>query len=1028
MNIAEYSLRHKVVSWLFVVLLIIGGIFSFLQLGQLEFPEFPIPQAMVNTAYPGASPEQVEEEVTLPIERAIQQLGTVDTVTSVSSAGRSQVMLELKKSVSPNQYPQVWDELRRKVNDVQSQLPPGVYPSAVNDDFSDVFGILYNISGEGYTPRELQNYGDFLRRELSLVPGIKKVNLAGVINEQVVIELSQQKLSSLNIDPSWIIGLVNNQNVVSNAGRMLVDGQSIRIHPTGEFKDVAELENLIISPPGRTELVRLGDIATIQSDFDDTPLTIYHANGQPALSLGISFDAGVNVVDVGAAIDARLAELEYARPIGIELDLVYNQSKIVAQSVSGFLVSLSQSVAIVVLVLLLSMGVRSGLLMGGILLLTILGTFIGMHVLKIEIQLISLGALIISLGMLVDNAIVITEGVLVGLHRGLTRLQAIQQVVMQNQMPLLGATIIAILAFAPIGLSDDLTGHFLNSLFMVLLISLMLSWLLAITLTPFFCQLVFKDPEQTLTGHVNDTDPYKGVIFTGYRKLLGLALRHRIITMVLTITMLAMAVVAFGKVKQAFFPPSNTPLFFVDVWHKEGTDIRQTQSDMEELEQAILQLQDVRNITTIMGMGAQRFTLTYAPEFLYSSYAQMIVESDSLEHIKELIPQIEVILENHSDINYKIQLMQVGPSPKANIEARFFGSDPDVLRNLGAQAKAIFDNEPTATAVRHSWRESVEIIRPQLDESAVRRSGISKQAIDDAMLMNFSGKQIGVYRDGSHLMPIIARAPAHERLNANTIADLQVWSQEHNTFVPVSQAITSFTTVSENPLIMRRNLRRELTVMGEAIPLSGDTHESVRQRLKDKIEAIPLPDGYSMEWGGEHKMSRDAQTSVFSSLPMGYLIMFLITVLLFNTIRQPLAIWFTVPLGLIGVAAGLTILDMPFTFTALLGLLSLSGMLIKNGIVLVEQINIEAENNSVIQQAIIDACVSRVRPVCMAALTTVLGMIPLVFDAFFSSMAVSIIFGLGFATLLTLVILPVAYSVLYGVRFDGKQQLETSVV
>ncbi|MCL6272137.1 efflux RND transporter permease subunit [Sansalvadorimonas sp. 2012CJ34-2] len=1016
MNISEYSLRNKVISWLFVVLLLVGGSISFTQLGQLEFPEFPIPQAMVNTVYPGASPEQVEEEVTLPIEKAIQQLEYVKHISSVSSAGVSQIEVELKETFPVHTHPQIWDEMRRKVDDIQSQLPPGVMTSVVNDDFGDVFGIMLNISGEGYSYRDLENYADFLRRELSLVKDVKKVNIAGEVREQVLIEISQAKMAALNLDPSWIFGLLQNQNVVSNAGDMLISGQKVRIHPTGEFMNIRELENLLVSLPGSSELIYLGDIASISRDYDETPMSLYRSNGQPALSLGISFAKNVNVVDVGRAIDARLAEMEPARPVGLDLTTVYNQPDVVDQSVSDFLVSLVEAVAIVIVVLMFAMGLRSGLIMAAILLLTIFGTFIGMWLLDVNLQLISLGALVIALGMLVDNAIVITEGVLVGLQRGQSRLEAIRQVVKHQQWPLLGATVIAIIAFAPIGLSPDLTGDFMKSLFTVLCISLIISWVLAITLTPFFCNLFFKEAPTALIG--DEVDPYKGLLFTIYRKLLQKALTHRIISISLTGLLLVVAVIGFGNVKQAFFPPSNTPIFFVDLWFQEGTDIRQTSERVAQIEQEVMKLDDVLNVTSVMGMGAQRFILTYMPEKVYSSYGQLIVEAENLETVKALIPEVYDVMDQQHDVEYKIKLLQNGPTPIAGIEARFYGPDPAVLRKLGAQAIAVMEAEPGAMGVRHTWREKQDIVRPVLDEAAARRSGISKKAIDQAMLVNFSGMQVGLYRDGSHMLPIIARAPDEERLNADSISDLQIWSQERNSFVPVSQAVTGFETETENPLVQRRDLRRMLAVMADPSPLSDDTPESIRLRLKEKIEAIPLPDGYTFEWGGEKEMSEDAQTNLFSSLPMGYLSMFLITIFLFGTIRQPLAIWATVPLAVIGVSAGLLLLNKPFTFTALLGLLSLSGMLVKNGIVLVEQINIEARKDITIQAAILEASISRVRPVCMAALTTMLGMIPLVFDAFFSSMAVTIIFGLGFATVLTLVVLPVIYLLLHRIRFD----------
>lgn len=1017
MNIAEYSIKNKVISWTLVVLLLVGGIVSFNNLGQLEFPEFPIPQAMINTLYPGASPEQVEEEVTLPLERAIQELEYVKHITSVTSAGSSQIMVEVSEDYTADEQPQIWDELRRKVGDAQGLMPPGVIESVVNDDFSDVYGILYNISGEDYSYRELEDYANILRRELTLVEGVKKVTIAGTVSEQVIIEISQSKLTALGIDPNLIYGLIQNQNIVSNAGRMLIEGQSVRIHPTGEFQKIAELERLVVSMPGSSELVYLGDIASIYKTFDETPFNLYRSNGEKALSLGISFAKGVNVVDVGRAVDQRMAELESSRPVGIELTTVYDQPDIVHQSVNDFIMSLVQAVAIVIIVLLFAMGLKSGLLMGCILLLTIFGTFIGMNMLSIQLELISLGALIIALGMLVDNAIVVTEGILVGLQRGQTRMEAIKSIIQQNVWPLLGATVIAILAFAPIGLSPDATGDFMNSLFMVLLISLSISWILAITLTPFFCYMVFKDPSEAMNGTVED--PYKGILFTIYRAILNKALKHRLISIAMIVSTLIAAIYGFGHVKEQFFPPSNTPLFFVDVWMQEGTDIRQTKQNMKSLEQEVMSFEEVENVTTVMGMGAQRFILTYAPENVYSSYGQMIIETDSLETIEQLLPQIRGRLQSlHPEFEYKFKLLENGPAPAARIEARFYGPDPDVLRQLGAQAIRSIEEVPGAVDIRNNWREPVNIVRPQLDEAAARRSGISKQALDDALLVNFSGKPVGLYRDGSYLLPIITRAPEHERFNADRINDLQVWSQERNAYVPISQVVSNFVTETEDPLIMRRNLKRVLTVLADVAPFSDDTPESMRQKLKNGVEAIPLPPGYSLEWGGEYEMSKEANESVFKSLPMGYLAMFLITIFLFSTLRQPLAIWATVPLSMIGIAAGLLILNVPFTFTAMLGMLSLSGMVLKNGIVLVEQINIDAAKDIPIQKAIIDACISRVRPVCMAALTTMLGMIPLVADAFFSSMAITIIFGLGFATVLTLVVLPVIYSLLYRIRFD----------
>ncbi|WP_235676612.1 MULTISPECIES: efflux RND transporter permease subunit [unclassified Vibrio] len=1016
MNIAEYSIKNQVVSWIFVILLLVGGAFSFSRLGQLEFPEFPIPQAMVNTQYPGASPEQVEEEVTLPLERAIQELEYIKNITSVSSAGTSQITVEISEQFTSEQYPQIWDELRRKVGDIQSSMPPSALTSIVNDDFSDVYGMLYSISGSDYSYRELEEYAKTLRRELTLVKGVKKVSIAGQVEEQIIVEIALEKLVSLGVDPELIYQQINDQNTVSNAGRLLVEGHSIRIHPSGEYQNLEDLKQLTINIPGRSDVVHLRDIANVYRDYNDTPLNLYHSNGDKALSLGISFSKGVNVVEIGESVTARLGQLESERPFGLMLSQVYNQADIVDKAVSDFLVSLLQAIAIVIVVLLAAMGVRSGLLMGAILLLTISGTFIGMHLFSIQLQLISLGALIIALGMLVDNAIVVTEGILVGLQRGLSKLESIKLVVRQNTWPLLGATVVAIIAFAPIGLSPDTTGEFLNSLFKVLLISLSVSWLLALTLTPFFCFLFFDEPKQAMVGELSD--PYRGALFGLYRKVLKVALRFRWLSLMLTISAMAAALFGFSHIKESFFPPSNTPVFFVDVWMQEGTDIRENQRQMHQLEQQLLSFEEIDNVTTVMGMGAQRFVLTYSPENVYSSYGQLIIEVDSLDTIQDVLPKIKQRFEStYPEFEYKFKLLENGPSPLARIEARFYGSDPTVLRQLGQQAMDVMKSHPGAVDIRNNWRQPVYVIRPNMDEAAAHRSGVSKAALDNALLVNFTGKQVGIYREGSYTTPIVTRAPEVERLDANRIHDVQVWSQSHQTFVPIQQVVQEFDVEMEDPFIMRRNLKRMLSILADVEPFGDETPESMRQKMREEIESIPLPDGYHLEWGGEFETSTEAQSSLFGSVPFGYLAMFVITVLLFGTLRQPIAIWATVPLSLIGIASGLLLLNVPFSFTALLGMLSLSGMVIKNGIVLVEQINIESSRSSKIQTAIVDACVSRVRPVCMAAITTMLGMLPLLADAFFRSMAVTIIFGLGFATVLTLVVLPVIYSLLYRIKY-----------
>ena len=1022
MNIAEYSIRHKVVSWLFTLILLVGGVVSFTRLGQLEDPEFTLKIAMVITNYAGASPRQVEEEVTLPVEKAIQSLPYVKNVTSISSNGLSQVQVEMKPEYRASQLKQIWDELRHKMTDLQGQLPPGAGTIQVIDDFGDVYGILLAVTGEGYSYQDMKDYADYLTRELVLVEGVGKVTIGGQRQEQVLVEISRTRLASLGISPDRIFGLLQTQNTVNPAGKVRVGDEYIRIYPTGEFPSVQSMGDLLISEPGASELVYLRDVATIERGYAEVPDHLYRFNAGPALTMGISFASGVNVVDVGARVDQRLAELEYQRPVGMQLATVYNQPKEVDNSVSAFMLNLGEAVAIVIAVLLVFMGVRSGILMGGVLLLTILGTFIVMKIMAIDLQRISLGALIIALGMLVDNAIVVTEGILVGMKRGLSKLEAAKEIVRQTVWPLLGATVIAIMAFAPIGLSDDATGEYTNTLFWVLLISLMLSWVTAITLVPFFANLFFS--EKDVGGKDGEgEDPYAGRVFVLYRRLLDRAIHHRVITLSAMGALLVIAVVGFGFVKQAFFPPSNTPMFLVDYWLPQGSDIRATQDAAARLEQALLEMDSVEQVTTTVGQGAQRFMLPYAPEKSYPSYAQLIVQVTDREQINPTLAATrELIRDEHLQAFAKVKRLMIGPSPAASIEARFSGPDPKELRALGLKAQAIMHDDGGLESIRHDWRQQEKVIRPQFQEAQARRAGITREDLDNTLALNFSGRDVGLYRDGSKLLPIVARPPDNERLSADNLNDVQVWSPAYATYIPISQVVSDFKTEWENALIMRRDRKRTLTVQAEPDVLGDETADQVLRRIRPAIEALELPVGYSLQWGGEYEASKDAQAAVFGSLPMGYLFMFIITIMLFDAVRSPLVIWATVPLAIIGVTFGLLVLNSPFGFMALLGFLSLSGMLVKNGIVLVEQIKLDRETMAPFD-AVVSASISRVRPVCMAAVTTILGMIPLLFDAFFESMAVVIMFGLGFATVLTLVVVPVLYTLAYGIKPGADQHV-----
>ncbi|HAS6761987.1 TPA: multidrug efflux RND transporter permease subunit VmeV [Vibrio parahaemolyticus] len=1015
MNIAEYSIKNKVISWLFIVILAIGGVTSFLELGRLEDPAFTIKDAMIVATYPGATSKEVEEELTYPLEKEIRKLPYIDRITSTSSNGMSQIMVSMKMDYGPDELPQIWDEMRRKINDLQPTLPQGVQSLQIIDDFGDVYGVMLMLTGDDYDYVELKRYADHLRREIELVDGVGKVDIAGDQQEMLFVEISLDRLASLNLDMNVVSGLLNQQNNVVSAGEVMVNGESLVIRPSGTLNTVQALENLIIHGRDTGNLIRLKDVATITRGIQEKPGNMILFNGKKAINIGISFASGVNVVEVGERLNAELSSLESIKPAGLDMSYFYNQAQEVDDSVKAFVISLAEAVAIVIIVLLFTMGLRSGVIIGVVLLLTVFGTFILMNYNNIELHRISLGALIIALGMLVDNAIVVVEGILVGLKKGRTKVQAAVDIVKQTQWPLLGATVIAITAFAPIGLSQDATGEFMGSLFWVLCFSLFLSWVTAITLTPFLADLLLKEEEKDTNSE--DEDPYKGWLFVVFGALLKFSLRFRWMTVAAMVALLVGAVIAFGNVKQQFFPPSNTPMFYVDMWMPEGTDIRQTIKQAEKVESHIRQQDDIDFVSVSIGQGLQRFALTYQPEKSYEAYAQFQVRTTDRDNMFKLLHKLDDNLaKTFDEPTFQFKLMEFGPSPASKIEARITGPDPKVLRELAVQVEDILHTDPGARNIRHDWRERTKELVPVFNESKARRLGISKEDLSSTLQMAFGGSTFGVLRDGTHTLPIMMRLPEAERVDFESLQNVKIWSPSLQTYIPVDQIIDGVELDWSEPLIQRRDRKRTLTVLADHDVLSDDTAASLFARVQPKVMALHIPEGYEITWGGEYESSKDAQEGLFGSLPMGYLLMFIITILLFNSIKKPLVIWFTVPLSIIGVAFGLLTTNMPFSFTAFLGLLSLSGMILKNGIVLLDQINLELESGKDPYLAIVDSAISRVRPVSMAALTTILGMIPLVFDAFFGSMAITIMAGLGFATVLTLIVVPVMFAILFRIK------------
>ena len=1013
MGLTQYFLKNRSVTWLFILLLILGGSAAYDRLGRFEDPEFTIKEAMVYTTYPGASAQEVEEEVSDKLETAIQQLSQLKRVESTSKPGVSEIKVIIQDKYNTQTLPQVWDELRRKVGDAYPELPPGVNPSIVNDDYSDVFGILFAVSGEEFSYREIKEFvDDVLRREILLIPGVAKVTIMGVQQEQIFVEISQTRLAQLGISPETIYKTLKSQNLVVPSGAVQVGDEYIRITPTGDFTSVEEIGNLLISSPKSKKIIYLRDIAKIERGYQEVPTNIVRHNGKFALVFGISLVAGGNVVAMGKKIEDKIDDLKSLIPTGMVMSSIYDQPEVVEASVNGFVISLLEAVVIVIVILLIFMGLRSALLIGGILFLTVMGTLIFMSAWQIDLQRISLGALIIALGMLVDNAIVVTEGILIRIQKGQGRIEAALAVVKQTIWPLFGATIVAVLAFAGIGLSEDSTGEYVRSLFQVIMISLTLSWVLAITVTPMLCVVLLKAGKPQ-----SDEELYGGFVFRIYKRGLLFFMQARLLTLGILIVCLGFSVVGFNYLREGFFPDSTTPIFLVDYWRAQGTDIRETDKDLRELEKHVKTMEHVTDVTTFVGQGAPRFMLTYTPEEKNTSYGQLVIRVDDPHNIDKVSPKVDAYLKkNYPNSEPRIKKIRLGPGRDAKIEARFSGPDPETLRILSGKAQDIM-HELGLINIRDDWRQRVKMFQPEFSEVLARATGIQRSQLKSTLEMAFSGYQAGLYREADELIPIISRLPAKERLNISSINDLFIWSPILQANIPIRQVVSGYNTDWEDTRIKRRNRIR--TIIASADPELGESASAGFNELRPRIESMELPAGYFLEWGGEYEDARDAQGALAAQLPMSVLAMILMVVLLFGALRQPLIIWLTVPLSVIGVYVGLFVADKPFDFMALLGFLSLSGMLIKNAIVLIDQIDLEIAEGKDRLQAVIDSSVGRVRPVSMAAVTTVLGMTPLLFDAFFSSMAVLIMFGLSFATLLTLYVVPILYTLLFKIPIKG---------
>ena len=1056
MNLAQFAVNNRALMHFIEVLLLVAGVFSYFSLGKLEDPNFSIKRAMIVTNYPGASPEEVELEVTDRIEKALQEMPQLDRLYSLSRAGVSIVRVDIKAVYWSPALPQVWDVLRKKIVDVESSFPPGVQTPQVGDDYAMVYGFLLALTGDGFSDKELEDYADFLKKELSLVPGVARIDLWGNRDKAIYIDVTEAQLAQVGLSEGSFVNTLGEQNMVVDAGHVDVADRRLRLAPTGEFRSPAEIGELALRPTvfetlsslGRTqavsgtegsprpetnrrqgsvssgsgstnELIRIRDIGKVRRGYQDPPHWMMRFNGQDSIALAIANVAGGNILDTGAALDARLAEIEALLPLGLEVHKLSWQSEFVEDGIASFLEALRDAMLIVLGVVMLALGWRLGLVVGSGLLLAVLGVFIFMASVDIDLHRISLGALIIALGMIVDDIIVVSDLYLVKLGRGTDKVQAAIEAAQENAKPLFWATTIAAFAFFPIFLSLEGAGEFCRALFLVVGASLWISWIFAMTLTPVRCIAFMPNPPTDASA--GGEEPPLGRIKAAFERLLVFGIGRRIPMLGTAVAVLAVAVVGFGNVQQMFFPFAERTQILIDYWGPQGTRIEHTSEALEKIEKKLAELDYVENVSAFVGQGSPRFYLPVDSQWPTKEYGQLLVNTTLAEDVDQLIAELQPwVRSQFTEGMVRFRRLNVGPAETWKFEVRFMGPSEaslGTLRAIGEEAIQILHDDPLATDVRMDMRQREKQLVPEYNQERGRLANLARPDVGTASKRLRDGVQVGLYREGDDLYPILLRNVERERDEAVTrLETVQVRSDYATEPVPLAQVTDGFRAEWHDPVITRYNRRRQVAVQGT--PVEGATFPELRASVVGAIDAIKLPPGYQVLWDGQARDSIRSQRSLLPGMVPAGIIMLTLLVYLFNAYRPPLVILLTLPFALIGITAGLLVFEKAFGFVAILGVLSLTGIMIRNSVVLLETVDHQVEAGKTRYRAVIDAALSRARPVMVCATATGLGLVPLFPDVFWGSLAAALLFGLLVGTALTLVLAPVLYATLYDLHPD----------
>ena len=1010
MNLPRYSLDNRKVIFFFLAILLVGGIVAFTQLGKKEDSPFVIKSAAIVTRYPGATPEEVEQLITEPIEREIQSMRRVYKITSESWYGMSKIMIELQPSTPAGEMPQMWDELRRKIMNVQPALPDGASNISVSDDFGDVFGIYYGLSAdEGFTYEEMRDWAQRIKTELVTVPGVQKVTLFGEQNGVVNVYLSMSALGNLFITPDEVIRILSGQNTLVGSGEKMAGQMQIKIIETGTYKNLDDIRNQILTSTQGLQ-VRLGDIARIEAGYAEPPGTLMRVNGRRAIGIGVSTDPEKDVVKTGALIERKLAELNPQIPIGITLQTLYPENQIAREANNTFIVNLIESISIVIVLIMLIMGLRAGILIGSSLIFAIGGTLLIMQFLGVGLNRTSLAGFIIAMGMLVDNAIVVTDNAQNAILRGARRRQALIDGATGPQWGLLGATFIAICSFLPLYLAPSAVAEIVKPLFVVVAISLLLSWMLALSQTPLFGSYILKEQTQAAPR-----DPYDRKFYRLFDQLLERLIRRRWWVAGIMVALFAGSLLVMGAMPQNFFPNLDKPYFRADCFLPDGYNIRDMERNIMRLEEWLLRQPSVKNVSATMGSSPPRYYLastSFGPKPNFGNLLVELTAKDSTAAVEERFNAYARA--NFPDLLVRSSLFKLSPAVEAAIEIGFIGPDIDTLAALTEQTERLMREIPEVTDIRSSWGNPIPVWEPVYSQEKGPRLGITRLAAAQQMTIATSGYQLGEYRHKDQFMPILLVDDDRADFNLNNLRSVPIYSPKGNVY-PLEQVVDRFDFGFRYGTIKR--YKRERVMMAQCDPVRGANTKAAFGKVLEQVRSrIALPEGYDLKIFGEEQGQQESNAALAANMPLTFILIFITLLLLFRTYKKPVVIVLMVPMIFIGVVVGLLATGKQFDFFAMLGLLGLVGMNIKNAIVLVDQIGAETAVGKSPYDAVLSATRSRIVPVMMASGTTILGMLPLLFDSMFGGMAATIMGGLLVASLLTILVLPVAYCLFFGIR------------